>query len=173
MEKISEEIRKYDSRIKKMIRSLINILVLLFINNCGFKPIHQITETDSNFSNYTVEVKNSVSREIIDELNTSFTTDGEINYKAIISVNEDLNPLIINTNGTVAKYRIEIEINYQLIQLDSGDVISEGTTRGFAQYDTVDSEISNEDTRKSMTKIAVKNAFQIMSSRIQSSILNK
>ena len=156
-----------------MIRSLIIILVLLFINNCGFKPIHQITETGSNFSNYTVEVQNSVSREIIDELNANFTADDEINYKAVISVNEDLNPLIINTNGTVAKYRIEIEINYQLIQLDSGDVISEGTTRGFAQYDTVDSEISNEDTRKSMTKIAVKNAFQIMSSRIQSSILNK
>ena len=154
-----------------MIRSLIIILVLLFINNCGFKPIHQITETDSNFSNYTVEVQNSVSREIIDELNASFTANGEINYKAVISVNEDLNPLIINTNGTVAKYRIEIEINYQLIQLDSGDVISEGTTRGFAQYDTVDSEVSNEDTRKSMTRIAAKNAFQIMSSRIQSSIL--
>ena len=154
-----------------MKKYLIIILVLLFINNCGFKPIHQITETDSNFSNYTVEVQNSVSREIIDELNASFTADGEINYKAVISVNEDLSPLIINTNGTVAKYRIEIEINYQLIQLDSGDVISEGTTRGFAQYDTVDSEVSNEDTRKSMTKIAAKNAFQIMSSRIQSSIL--
>ena len=154
-----------------MIRSLIIILVLLFINNCGFKPIHQITETDSNFSNYTVEVQNSVSREIIDELNASFTANGEINYKAVISVNEDLNPLIINTNGTVAKYRIEIEINYQLIQLDSGDVISEGTTRGFAQYDTVDSEVSNEDTRKSMTKIAAKNALRIMSSRIQGSIL--
>ena len=154
-----------------MIKNLIIILVLLFVNNCGFKPIYQITETDSNFSNYTVEVQNSVSREIIDELNASFTADEEINYKAVISVNEDLNPLIINTNGTVAKYRIEIEINYQLIQLDSGDVITEGTTRGFAQYDTVDSEVSNEDTRKSMTKIAAKNALQIMSSRIQSSIL--
>ena len=154
-----------------MIRNLIIILVLLFINNCGFKPIHQITETGSNFSNYTVEVQNSVSREIIDELNANFTADDEINYKAVISVNEDLNPLIINTNGTVAKYRIEVEINYQLIQLDSGDVISEGTTRGFAQYDTVDSEIINEDTRKSMTKIAAKNALQTMSSRIQSSIL--
>ena len=154
-----------------MIRNLIIILVLLFINNCGFKPIHQITETGSNFSNYTVEVQNSVSREIIDELNANFTADDEINYKAVISVNEDLNPLIINTNGTVAKYRIEIEINYQLIELDSGDVISEGTTRGFAQYDTVDSEVSNEDTRKSMTKIAAKNALQAMSSRIQSIIL--
>ena len=154
-----------------MIRNLIIVLVLLFINNCGFKPIYQITETDSNFGNYTVEVQNSVSREIIDQLNASFTADEEINYKAVISVNEDLNPLIINTNGTVAKYRIEIEINYRLIELDSGDVISEGTTRGFAQYDTVDSEVSNEDTRKSMTKIAAKNALQIMSSRIQSSIL--
>ena len=78
---------------------------------------------------------------------------------------------LIGKDMEFAKYRIEIEINYQLIQLNSGDVISEGTTRGFAQYDTVDSEIINEDTRKSMTKIAAKNALQIMSSRIQSSIL--
>ena len=50
-------------------------------------------------------------------------------------------------------------------------VISDGTTRGFAQYDVVDSEISNEDTRKNMTKTAAKNALQIMVSRIQSSII--
>ena len=50
------------------------------------------------------------------------------------------------------------------------EIISEGTTRGFAQYDVVDSEIENEDMKKSMTKIATKNALQIMTSRIQSRI---
>ena len=78
--------------------------------------------------------------------------------------------MIVNTNGTVAKYRIEIEIEYELIQIDIDEVISTGTTRGFAQYDVTDSEIVNEDTRKSMTKIATKNAIQLMTSRIQSSI---
>ena len=96
--------------------------------------------------------------------------DEDQKYKALLSIYEDLTPLIVNTNGTVAKYRIEIEIKYELIQIDSNEVISTGTTRGFAQYDVTGSEIVNEDTKKSMTKIATKNAIQLMTSRIQSSI---
>ena len=96
--------------------------------------------------------------------------DENQDYIAFLTIYEDLTPLIINTNGTVAKYRIEIEIKYELIQIDIGEVISTGTTRGFAQYDVTDSEIVNEDTKKSMTRIATKNAIQLMTSRIQSSI---
>ena len=88
----------------------------------------------------------------------------------LLNIYEDLTPLIVNTNGTVAKYRIEIEIAYKLIQIDVDETISTGTTRGYAQYDVTESEIVNEDTRKHMTKIATKNAIQIMTSRIQSSI---
>ena len=59
---------------------------------------------------------------------------------------------------------------FALWNTDGNEVISTGTTRGFAQYDVTDSEIVNEDTKKSMTKIATKNAIQLMTSRIQSSI---
>ena len=48
--------------------------------------------------------------------------------------------------------------------------ISNGTARGSAQYDVGTSEVNNEDTKKSMTKIATKNAIQLMVSKIQSSI---
>ena len=143
----------------------------LIVASCGFKPIHKVSSNDQSFGSYTVEITNDVPREINEAINSIIFSQKDENYKILLDIKEDLSPLIMNTNGTVAKYRIEIEINYQLIQLDSGDVISEGTTRGLAQYDTVDSEVSNEDTRKSMTKIAAKNALQIMSSRIQSSIL--
>ena len=151
---------------------LITTLLFLFIlSGCGFKPIHKLSNVNSNAVSFSAEITNSVSREIIEEVNDNLFQENDHNYKVFLTIQEDLTPLIVNTNGTVAKYRIEIEIYYELLQIDINKVISDGTTRGFAQYDVVDSEISNEDTRKNMTKTASKNALQIMVSKIQSSII--
>ena len=142
------------------------LAIFLILFGCGFKPIYKITSDDVDLDGYSVEVANQVSREIIEEVNSTIVQGENQKFKAILKIYEDLTPLIVNTNGTVAKYRIEIEIEYELIQIDINEVISTGTTRGFAQYDVTGSEITNEDTRKSMTKIATKNAIQIMTSRL-------
>ena len=153
-----------------MSKLLATLAIFLIFFGCGFKPIYKMTSDDIDLDGYSVEVTNQVSREIIEEVNSTIVQGGNQKYKALLNIYEDLTPLIVNTNGTVAKYRIEIEIKYELIQIDNDDVISTGTTRGFAQYDVTGSEIVNEDTKKSMTKIATKNAIQLMTSRIQSSI---
>ena len=152
-------------------RKLLTTLAVFFIFfGCGFKPIYKMTNDDVSLDGYSVEVTNQVAREIIEEVDSTIVQSEDQKYKALLTIFEDLTPLIVNTNGTVAKYRIEIEIKYELLQLDSNEVISTGTTRGFAQYDVTGSEIVNEDTKKSMTKIATKNAVQLMTSRIQSRI---
>ena len=153
-----------------MSKLLATLAIFLIFFGCGFKPIYKINSDDVDLDGYSVEVANQVSREIIDEVNSTIVQDENQKYKALLNIYEDLTPLIVNTNGTVAKYRIEIEIAYKLIQIDVDETISTGTTRGYAQYDVTESEIVNEDTRKHMTKIATKNAIQIMTSRIQSSI---
>ena len=152
-------------------RKILTVLAIFFIFlSCGFKPIYKMTSDDTSVASYSIEVTNQVAREIIEEVNNTVIQDENPKYKALLSIYEDLTPLIVNTNGTVAKYRIEIEIKYELLQIDNDEVISKGTTRGFAQYDVTSSEIVNEDTKKSMTKTATKNAIQLMASRIQSSI---
>ena len=107
-----------------------------------------MTSDDASIDGYSVEVTNQVAREIIEEVNNTVIQDENPKYKALVSIYEDLTPLIVNTNGTVAKYRIEIEIKYELLQIDNDEVISTGITRGFAQYDVTGSEIVNEDTKK-------------------------
>ena len=146
------------------------LAIFLILFGCGFKPIYKITSDDIRLDGYSVEVTNQVAREIIEEVNSNIVQGEKDKYKVLLNIYEDLTPLIVNTNGTVAKYRIEIEIEYELIEIDTDEIIASGTTRGFAQYDVTESEIVNEDTRKHMTKIATKNAVQIMTSRIQSSI---
>ena len=147
------------------------ILIVMFVTvSCGFKPIHKLTDERSSNAGFAVKILNSVSREIVEEVNTNIISRGNEEFSALLTINENLTPLIINTNGTIAKYRIEIFISYSLIKNDNNEEISTGTTRGFAQYDVGTSEISNEDTKKSMVKIATKNAIQLMVSKIQSSI---
>ena len=153
-----------------MIRISLLIVVLLLTLSCGFKPIYKFSDTNTSNTSYAVKVLNDVSREIIEEINTNIITNDDEKFLALLTINESLDPLIVNTNGTVAKYRIEILISYKLIEIKTDREISNGTARGSAQYDVGTSEINNEDTKKSMTKIATKNAIQIMISKIQSSI---
>ena len=154
-----------------MSKLLATLTIFFIFLGCGFKPIYKITNNDTGIASYSMEVTNQVSREIIEEVNSTIVPGENQKYRALLNIFEDLTPLIVNTNGTVAKYRIEVEIKYELIKIDGDEVISKGTTRGFAQYDVTGSEIVNEDTRQSMTKIATKNAIQLMTSKIQSSIL--
>ena len=129
-------------------RKLLATLGIFFIFlGCGFKPIYKMTSDDASLDGYSVEVTNQVAREIIEEVNNTIVQSEDQKYRALLSIYEDLTPLIVNTNGTVAKYRIEIEIKYELIQIDNDDVIATGTTRGFAQYDVTGSEIVNEATK--------------------------
>ena len=154
-----------------MSKLLATLAIFFIFLGCGFKPIYKISSDDVNLDGYSVEVVNQVSREIIEEVNSTIFQGENQKYKVLLNIYEDLTPLIVNTNGTVAKYRIEIEIEYELIEIDADEIIASGTTRGFAQYDVTESEIVNEETRKHMSKIATKNAIQIMTSRMQSSIL--
>jgi hypothetical protein len=152
-----------------MIRSVLILILILITVSCGFKPIHKMSD-DYNNRGYSVIIQNNVSREITDEINRNIVSDVDEKFTALLNVSESLTPLIINTNGTVAKYRIEVLIDYKLIEKGTDEEISTGSSRGSAQYDVGTSEINNEDTKKSMTKIATKNAIQLMVSKIQSSI---
>ena len=152
-------------------RKLLTALAIFFIFlSCGFKPIYKLSDDNISSGNYSVQITNQVSREIVEEINDNIFSGENKEYKVNLNITEDSTPLIINTNGTIAKYRIEIGLNYELIELETNEVVSRGSTKGYAQYDVVASEISNEDTKRSMTKIATKNALQLMSSRIQSII---
>tara|TARA_Y100000816_G_C25728449_1_gene383756 strand:+ start:58 stop:537 length:480 start_codon:yes stop_codon:yes gene_type:complete len=153
-----------------MIRTACILIIFLLTLSCGFKPIYKLSEENNINKSYSVTILNNVSREIIEEINTNIIKENNEKFSALLTIEESVTPLIINTNGTVAKYKIEILIRYKLIEIKTNEEVSSGSARGFAQYDVGTSEINNEDTKKSMIKIATKNAVQLMVSKIQSSI---
>ena len=155
-------------------RYLILIFLALYLTSCGFKPIYKLSENNLNLDNFQIifNKENSTSREIEDEIKKLFVSNskGGYDYKIEVVTSENITPILINPNGTVSKYRIEITIDYKLVSLSSDEIIVNDTVRGFSQYSVVTSEIENNEKRSRMIRTATNDALQIMISKLQSSL---
>ena len=155
-------------------RLFLVIFSLFYLSNCGFKPIYKLSENDIDFRNYSINILNesSTSREIREEIEKSFPSNSETEKGYIIEISsvENLDPLITNTDGTVAKYRIEIIMNFKVKDKNDDVYLIEDFVRGFAQYTVETSEIESEDKKKRMIRMATSSAIQMMISKIQSDV---
>ena len=155
-----------------MIRYLTTISILIVLMGCGFKPMYKLSEGSFDFRSYSVTIvnENDTSRVIKEEIKESFPSSSEIKkeYVIEININKNLEPLITNTDGTIAKYRIEIMINFKVKDKTKNIYIMEDIVRGFAQYSVETSEIESDDKKRSMIRTATSSAIQMMISKIQS-----
>ena len=160
---------------KNRIIKISSLLFLLFyLSSCGFKPMYKLSESNIDFRSYSIIIinENNISREIKEEITRSFhsSSDEKKDYVIEISTIENLDPLITNTDGTVAKYRIEIIMNYKVKDNFKDSYLIEDTVRGFAQYTVETSEIESDDKKKRMIRTATNDAIQMMISKIQSDV---
>ena len=155
-----------------MIRFLTTISILIVLSSCGFKPMYKLSENSFDFKSYSITIvnENDISREIKEEIRKSFPSSSEIKKEYVIEINttENLEPLITNTDGTIAKYRIEIIMNFKVKDKNENTYIMEDIVRGLAQYSVETSEIESDDKKRSMIRTATSSAIQMMISKIQS-----
>tara|TARA_B100000900_G_C20325780_1_gene612100 strand:- start:172 stop:549 length:378 start_codon:yes stop_codon:yes gene_type:complete len=113
-----------------------------------------------------------VSYEVRDEIDRLFYNKSDINsFSLNLEIKEENTPLIINTNGTVAKYQIEISISFKVTDSED-ELIIEDTVKGFSQYDVQSSEINNDAVKKQMKRLAANEAMTLIITKIQSSIVS-
>tara|TARA_B100000989_G_scaffold159582_1_gene119147 strand:+ start:116 stop:544 length:429 start_codon:yes stop_codon:yes gene_type:complete len=134
--------------------------------------MHKLSEKSNYLENFIIKIINedSVSREIKREIGLTFISNqnAEKDYLIELKIDENLFPLIINSDGTVSKYRIELSINYSVINLKDNSSLMSDVVRGFAQYTVETSEIESDDKKKRMIRTATSSAIQMMISKIQS-----
>ena len=155
-----------------MIRFLTTISIFIVLTSCGFKPMYKLSESSFDFRSYSISIMNehNTSREIKEEIRKSFPSSSEIKKEYIIEINtnEILEPLITNTDGTIAKYRIEIIMSFKVKDKNENIYIMDDMVRGFAQYSVETSEIESDDKKRRMIQTATSSAIQMMISKIQS-----
>ena len=159
-----------------MIHNIIRVSLLIslfsYLVSCGFKPIHKLSDSSVDLNSYSVNIINesNTSRQIKEEIKKSFPSGSKIEKNYIIDIEafENLDPLITNTDGTVAKYRIEIIMYFKVKAPNANEFLINDVVRGFAQYTVETSEIESDDKRKRMVRTATNSAIQMMISKIQS-----
>ena len=118
----------------------------------------------------SINFKGDVTYEIKEELKSFLKTNQEnVDYVVLIEVKEELIPVIINENGTVSKYQIDITLFYEVTDKIGEEIISDEAV-GFAQYDVLVSEIENRDLKKQMLRSATNDAASLMITKIQSKL---
>jgi len=155
----------------KSIRVYVLFFLLFVLANCGFQPIYKTTDYNLNISDYSVKYQNDPSYIIKNKIQEIFNySSSDSMYIIDLNAQQRDIPLIINTNGTVSKYRVEIIMYFNVYENDSDNKIFNDIVRGFAEYLVQTSEIQTSEKHKQAIEIATQEAVQMMSIKIQSNI---
>ena len=140
------------------------------MTGCGFKPMYKSDGKGIELDRLYINFKGDASYEIKEELKSLLSTDQQNkDYSVVVEVKEEMVPVIINENGTVSKYQIDIAIFFEVAN-KLGEVLIDDVAVGFSQYDVLVSEIENKDLRKQMLKSAINDAANLMITKIQSKL---
>ena len=140
------------------------------INSCGFKPMYKSDGVGIELDRLSINFRGDVAYEIKEELNSFLNTNQEnTDYVVAVEVKEEMVPVIVNENGTVSKYQIDITL-YFVVTDNLGKVLIDSSAVGFSQYDVLVSEIENKDLKKQMLRSATKDAANLMITKIQSKL---
>ena len=117
-----------------------------------------------------INFKGNITYEIKEELKNLFNTEQQNkDYAVSVTVQEEMVPVIINENGTVSKYQIDIALYFEVTN-NLGEVLINDVAVGFAQYDVLVSEIENKELKKQMLRSATNDAASLMITKIQSKL---
>ncbi len=147
------------------------IFILLFLSNffiqCGFQPIYS-EKSETTESNYETILMSDNSISVKEAFDSIFKNSmRQSNLQLRINILEQDLPIITNSDGTVAKYRIDISTNFTLFDITNNIEIFSDYSKGFAQYETQTNNYDTEQKRGEAKKIATTNSLQLIPIKIQ------
>ena len=153
-----------------MARVISFLFIFIIFSSCGFQPMYKSDGTGIELDKLSIGFKGNITYEIKEELKSFLSTDTKnTDFSVLVEVKEETIPVIINENGTVSKYQIDIALFFEVIN-KKDKVLLKDVAVGFAQYDVLVSEIENKDLRKQMLRSATSDAASLMITKIQSKL---
>ncbi len=147
------------------------IFIFLFLSNffvqCGFQPIYS-EKNETVESNYETILMSDNSISVQEAFNSIFKNSmKKSNLQLRINILEQDLPIITNSDGTVAKYRIDISTNFSLFDSTDNKEVFSDYSKGFAQYETQTNNYDTEQKRDEAKRIATTNSLQLIPIKIQ------
>ncbi len=162
-----------------LLRKLITISIVLFISACGFTPVYKTMGENSTNAASLAAVKVESTHDLIGQFYSNKLTDllnpsamqVEPKYRIQTTLRKNKIPFAIQQDRTITRYKLVLEADYKLVNIDDGKIIDEGSLRREGGYDKVDSDyatyVSDEDTTMRIVKeLAEDTRIRILASLI-------
>ena len=150
--------------IKNIGLGLISILLLI---QCGFTPIYS-DKSNLIESDYETILTSENSIVVKEAFNNIFRNSSKkSNFQLKIDILEQDLPIVTNSDGTIAKYRIDIITNFILFDIANNEEVFSDYSKGFAQYETQTNNYDTEQKRNEAKKIATSKSLQLIPIKIQ------
>ena len=154
--------------IKKII-SLIFIAQLVF--SCGFTPIlKNLDNQNTSLNYYEINPENSyIARQVLSTQLKSLNKN-EAKFLTKVNVLENESAVNVTSSGSVDEYKIEVLVNFEILNISTNSLLLKSQSRGFANYDATNSEYSNSQVKKEALERALIEGIQLMNIVVQSKI---
>ena len=155
-----------------MIKKILSIIFISqLVLSCSFTPmLKKIDSKNNSLVYYEINPVNSyISRQVLNSTLENLDRD-KASYITQVDISEKESAVSIESNGSVNEYKIEILVNFKIINIVDNNLMYEMQSRGFANYDVSNSEYSNSLVREEALKRALSDGIQLMNIMVQSKI---
>ena len=153
-----------------MIKKIIEFILLSqLIISCGFTPtLKSLDSENSALTYYVIDPENSyIARQVLSSQLKNLDKN-KAKFLTKVRILENESAVNITSSGSVDEYKIEVLINFETFNISSGDLLFKSQSRGFANYDSTNSEYTNSLVKKEALERALIGGIQLMNIVIQS-----
>jgi hypothetical protein len=165
-----------------MLRKLVLTILLLSLYSCGFQVLYKEQSNDSREdenSSYieelaTIRIKKDrtrLSQEIKNNLYDLLNPDyikAEPKYFLILTATKMTSPTFITITGASGRNRVDLNVGYELKDLESGDTISNGAVSANDNYNVT----ANRYGTYTSEEFVVSNLTKLVSQSLRNSLVN-
>ena len=154
--------------IKKIL--YLTFLIQLFVS-CGFTPTYKVSNNqDSSSIYYEIDTSSSyIARQILNSLIENLDKD-EAKFLITVQIIENESAVNVDSSGSVNEYKIEVLINFEIINMNNDTILYKSQSRGFSNFDVSNSEYANTLSRNEALEKALMEVVQLMNIKIQNRI---
>lgn len=146
---------------------LFSLLISLILSACGFQPIYKDNYNlkSINYQPVLISYNSTVTSQTFNNFFNNSNQSADLILE--VYINEKKLAIITNADGTVAKYKVEVYVSFNLIDEETKENLYTDYTRGFSQYNVQDNEYDTELKFKESQNIATLNALQLIPIKIE------
>ena len=92
------------------------IIIIFFINSCGYQPIYINKDTDSlEFSKISLIGDKDINRKILNSLNISENSSNMLEKQLMLETSYKIDETSKNSKGQIASYRSQIIVLFKIL----------------------------------------------------------